>query len=93
MSRISLICMGDSIFHTPDESQSYYGMAHVVRPSIWLSAGVTTSWINFNFIDIIHPVRPIHDTGNGPCSSLIICIMTQLLIFTFWLFLTPFFKL
>ena len=50
-------------------------------------------WIDFNFTDIIHLVSPIHDTGNGPCSSLNMHILTQLLIFTFWSFLTPYFKL
>ena len=45
----------------PDESRMYYGMAWFVRPSvnIWFSTGVTTCPINFNFIDIIHLVRPI----------------------------------
>ena len=57
-----------------------------VRPSvnIWLSTGVTTCHINFNFTDIIHLVCPIHDAGNGPWSSLNMHILTQLLIFTFW---------
>ena len=51
-------------FYTPDESQSYYGMACFVRPSvclsvrpsvnIWLSTGVTICRINFNFTDIMH---------------------------------------
>ena len=79
----------------PDESRVYYGMARVVHPSvnIWLSMGVTTCRINFNFTDIMHLVCPIHDAGNGLCSSLNMCILTQLLIFTFWSFLRPFFKL
>ena len=68
---------------------------HVVRPSvnIWLSTGVTTCRINFNFTDIMHLVHPIHDTGNGSCSSLNMHMLTQLLIFAFWSFLGPFFKL
>ena len=43
-----------------------------VRPSvnIWLSTGVATCRIKFNFTDIIHLVRPIHDTGNGSHSLL-----------------------
>ena len=55
-----------------------------VRPSvnIWLSTGVTSCRINFNFTDIIYVVCPIHDTGNGPWSSLDMCILSQLLIFT-----------
>ena len=66
-----------------------------VRPSVnvWLSTGVTTCQINLNFTDILHLVRPIHDTGNGPCSTLNMRILTQLLIFAFWSFLRPFFKL
>ena len=78
--------------YTPNESRSYYGMAHAVSPSvnIWLSTGVTTCRFNFNFTDIIHLVRPIHDAGNGTCSSLNMYILTQLLIFTFWSFLRPF---
>ena len=50
------------------------------RPSvnIWLSNGVTTCRFNFNFTDIIHLMRPIHDAGNGTCSSLNMCILTQL---------------
>ena len=51
-----------------------------VLPSIdiWLSTGVTTCPINFNFIDIIHLVRPqVQDTGNGPCSSLNMCTLTH----------------
>ena len=53
-------------------------------PSLQLSlcaTGVTTCRINFNFTDIIHLVCKIHDTGNGLCSSLDMCIMTELLIF------------
>ena len=61
--------------------------------NIWLSTGVTTRRINFNFTDIIHLVRPIHDAGNGPCSSLDMRILTQFLIFALWSFLGPFFKL
>ena len=67
-----------------------------VLPSIdiWLSTGVTTCPIDFNFIDIIHLVRPqVQDTGNGRCSSLNMCTLTQWLIFTFWSFVRPFFKL
>ena len=63
------------------------------RPSsvnIWLSTVVTTGQINFNFTDIIHLLHPIHDIGSGSCSSLNICILTQLLIFAFWSFLRPF---
>ena len=76
-------------FYMPDESRSYYGMARVIRLSIhlsvniWLSTGVITCRINFNFTDIIHLLGPIHDTSNGPCSSLNMCILTQLLLFTF----------
>ena len=40
---------------------------------------------------IIHLVCPIHDSGNGPWSSLNICILTQLRVFAFWSFLRPFF--
>ena len=82
----------DFAFYMPDESWSYYGMARVICPSvnIWVSTGVTTCRINFNFTDIIHPMCQIHDTGNGPSSSLDMCILTQLLIFAFWLFLRPF---
>ena len=56
-----------------------------VLPSvnIWLHTGVAACWISFNFTDIIRLVCPIHDTGNGPCSSLNMCILTQLLIFAF----------
>ena len=60
--------------------------------NIWLSTRVTACRINFNFTDIIHLVRSIHDTGNGSCSSLNMHILTQLLIFAFWSFLRPFFK-
>ena len=73
-------------FYTPDQSRLYYDMACVVHPSsvnIWLSTRVTTSWINFNFTDIIHLVCPIHGTGNGPCSSLNMYILTQLLVLAF----------
>ena len=82
-------------FYMRDESLLYYGMAHVVRQSvnIWPSTGVTTCRFNFNFTDIIHLVRPIHDTGSGTYSSLNMHILTQLLIFAFWSFLRPFFKL
>ena len=71
----------------------WYGSVRpYVRPSvnIWLSTGVTTCRINFNFTDIMHLVCRIHDTGNGPCSSLNMRILTQLLIFAFWSFLRPF---
>ena len=61
--------------------------------NIWLCTGVTTYRISFNFTDNIHIVHPIHDTGNGLCCSWNMCILTQLLIFTFWSFLRPFFKL
>ena len=77
-------------FYTSGKSRSYYDMARVVRPSvndIWLSTEVTTCQINFNFTDIMHLVRPVHDTGNGPCSSLKMCLLTQLLLFAsghFW---------
>ena len=47
--------------------------------------------INFNFTDIMHLVRPIYVTGNGPCSSLNMRILTQLVIFAFWSILRPFF--
>ena len=75
--------------YTPDESRSYYCMALVVclsvRPpvNIWLCTRVTTCRISFNFADIIHLVCPIHDTGNGPWSSLIMRILTQLPISNF----------
>ena len=71
-------------FYMPDEGPAYYGMTCAVRPffNIWHSSRVTTCRINFNFTDIMHLVRPIHDTGNGPCSSLNMRILTQLLIFT-----------
>ena len=61
------------------------------RPSVNISlfTGVTTCRINLNFPDVIHLVHPIHDTGNGPCSSINMCILTQLLIFVFW----PFFQI
>ena len=58
--------------------------------NIWLSTGVTTCQINFNITDIMHLVCRIHDTGNGPYSSLNMRILTQLLIFAFWSFLRPF---
>ena len=45
-------------------------------PVIWLSTGETTYRINLNFTDIIHLVRPIHDTVNGPCSSLNMRVLT-----------------
>ena len=67
-----------------------------VLPSIdiWISIGVTTCPTNFNFIGIIHLVHPqVQDTGNGPCSSLNTCTLTQWLIFAFWSFVRPFFKL
>ena len=63
-----------------------------VRPTvnIWLSTRVTAGRIIFNFTDIMHQVRPIHDTGNGPCSSFNMRLLTQLVIFAFWSFLRPF---
>ena len=41
----------------------------IMAPSVdmWLSTGITTCRISFDFTDIIHLVRAIHDTGN--CSS------------------------
>ena len=66
---------------------------YAIQTSVRLSTGVTISQINFNFTDIIHPVCSIHDTGNGSCSSSNMRILTQLLIFTFWSLLRPFFKL
>ena len=75
---------------------AYYGMAlflHTfVRPSvnIWLCTWVTTCRINLKFTDIMHLVCPVHDTGNRPCSSLNMRILTQVLILTFWSLLRPF---
>ena len=58
-----------------------------VLPSvnIWLHTGVATCQISFNFTDIFRLVCPNHDTGNGPCSSLNMCILTQLLNFAFFI--------
>ena len=84
----------EQYFDTPDESLSYYGIG-TCHPSIniWPSTGVTTCQINLIFTDTIHVVRPIHYTGDGPCSSLNMCILTQLLIFALWSFPRRFFKL
>ena len=70
-------------------------MGSSIRQSvnIWLFTGLSTCQINFNFADIIHLVHLIPNTGAVSCSSLNMHILTQLLIFAFWSFLGPVFKL
>ena len=62
-------------------SMSEQNAVHLASPDTYIKYAIQTS------------VCPIHDTGKGPCSSLNMCILIQLLIFTFWSLLRPFFKL
>ena len=57
--------------------------------NIWLSTGVTTCRINFNFTDIIHLVRPLYENGNGPCSSLNMCLLSTDSITDFRILVIP----
>ena len=91
------ICLMSNIFIRPTKvGRIMLWRGPSVRPSvinIWLSTGVTTFRITLNFTNIIQLVHPIHDASDGYCSSLNICILNRLLMFAFWSFLTPLFKL
>ena len=78
-------------WHMADENFFLYLL--MMTFVFWYIAFYQSNHLQDSFTDIIHLVYPIHDTGNGPCSSLNMHILTQLLIFAFWSFLRPFFKL
>ena len=70
-------------YHSDKEHMPMYAFSYALRSS--------RSYCAVR-IGIIHLVRPIYYTGNGPCNSLNIRMLTRLLIFAFSFFLRPFFQ-